>query len=174
MNLPLFHALGQEVAQLINTALGVEPPGGLPATWQRLLIHYGIEPLPESERFAEIQRQKQSKGAPVSEVVACLQKLQHHVLGQLQQVPHLDEATRAAVHQALEHLVTEGSTHYQKLAYERPKGMFAHVKAIAHQHQYAQYKPGAYVLLCPTCGGPRLNPSHLHCEYCSNHFSEQS
>lgn len=174
MHLPFLQALGQEVAQLINAALGVEPPGGLPSTWQRLLTHYGVVPLPESERFAEVQWHKQSKGAPIAEVVSCLQKLQHQVLGQLEQVPHLDNTTRATVHQALNHLVTEGSTHYQKLACERPKGMFAHVKAVAHQHQYAQYKPGAYVLLCPTCGGPRLNPAHLHCEYCGNHFSNQS
>lgn len=172
MHLPLLQALGQDVAQLINVALSVEPPGGLPSVWQQVLAHHRVSPLSEEARFAEVQTHKQAKGAPISEVVACLHSLQQTLLAQLEQATGLDGSSKDLIQQGLHRLVEEGTQHYRKLACERPKGMFAHVKATAHQHQYAQYKPGAYVLLCPTCGGPRLQPAHLNCEYCGGHFAQ--
>lgn len=166
------HVLGEAVAEIINAALAVEPPGACPPRWSAVLAHYSASPLDEQERFDEIRREKQNKGAPLSEVQACLQGLALQIHQQLKQ--HRPDADTGAFEQALEQMVQEGVAHYRSLACQRPAGMFAHALATAKRKQFVGLKPGAYVLLCPSCGGPRLNPEQLVCSYCKGTFHEST
>lgn len=168
----LQHILGQKVAEVMNLALAVEPPGGLSAAWQELLGHYQVIPVSQEQRFAEIQREKQTKGAPLSEVKACLLALVELLQTQFMHLAGpVDAEKQTLLKEGLSHLVEKGVAHYRAISCERPRGMFGHAMITAHQHKYANLRPGAYVLLCPTCGGPRLNPNVLICDYCGGTFT---
>ncbi len=160
--------LARQVAEIIDTALDVEPAGGLSAAWRDVLGRHGATPLGEDERFAAAREAKLYRGAPIAEVDACLRAVASWMGAQLTTLGgQVDATSRARLDALLGTLADRGLEEYRRIACQRPRSMFASAIATAKQHQYAaQQRSSAYVLTCPTCGGPRLREGDLSCEYC--------
>lgn len=159
--------LTTELTSLIDTALDVEPPGSCPPAWSALLTKYSVAPLPEPDRLPDLKRHAQTKGAPLTEVQACLDALARHETKRLEPLWSTLSAEQAAlVRRSLHDFAGQALTAYRAKATEKKKKMFGAAKALAHQHQYGG--PGAvkgYVLSCSACRGPRLGDT-LTCAFC--------
>jgi len=160
-------ALTAELTTLLDAALDVEPPGGLPDSWAKLLARYGVRPLGEDERIAAIAQGKQTKGAPAVEVERCLDALARSAQAQLQPLrAQLSPAQALAVEDGLHRFTHEAKAHYRAKATEKKKGMFGHARKLAAQHQYGSGgNATAYVLGCSSCHAPRL-ADELSCAFC--------
>jgi hypothetical protein len=163
----LWADVSQRVGQLVDSALDVEPAGGMSPAWKSLLSAYRVAPLAEETRFASAKNDKLIKGAPVAELEKCLGELATAARGQLMPLAEqLTQPQRELIERALTTFSAEALKRYRELAAARPKGMFSHAKKVAEQHQYGEKsKATGYVLRCPTCGGPRLQ-EELSCVFC--------
>jgi hypothetical protein len=160
-------AITQDVASLVDTALDVEPPGGLDDAWGKWLDRCDVVPLDEDARLAEVKRQSQTKGAPLEEVRACLDALALDAARRLAPLrSSLSPAQAALVDQSLHEFAATALQHYRAKATEKKKRMFGHAKQLAAQHQYQGHVAAkGYVLTCGACGGPRLGEA-LTCAFC--------
>lgn len=163
--------LSAELGRLVDLALDLEPAGGTSEAWCAVLAEVGVEPLGEDARYAAARAQKQSRGAPLEEVAACLQRVAERGRGTL--APHLaqlTEAQRSRVHSGLGLLLEESKRRYQEAACARRSGMFAHAREVARMHQYSgQPAVRGYVLHCPACRAPRMQQD-LACVFCGAAF----
>ncbi|MFT3712302.1 MAG: hypothetical protein QM817_32045 [Archangium sp.] len=159
-------ALTQQLTQLIDAALDVEPPGGLPDSWAATLKQLGVKPLGDDARIAAIKEHKQTKGAPLPEVSACLTALSTLAKKQLEPLRRGLSAEQAlAVDDGVHRFTDQALAHYRAKATEKKK-MFGAAKALAAQHQYGSgLNATAYVLGCASCHAPRLGDA-LHCAFC--------
>jgi hypothetical protein len=164
--------LGGQVAEVLDCGLVVEPAGGTSAAWDALRARLGVPAEAEETRYPAARAAGQTRGAPIAEVRACLARLVDETRGALGGIGEIGAADRARLDAFLVRLVDEVAEHYQKKTCEKPRGMFAHVRATANKHQYSGVKATAYVLRCPTCGGPRLKPEHFQCSYCGGKFTD--
>lgn len=160
-------ALTTQLTQLIDAALDVEPPGGLPDSWAATLRQLGVTPLSDDARIAAIAEHKQTKGAPLPEVTACLQAFAAVAQRRLQPLRATLTAEQARVVDDGVHRFThEAVAHYRAKATEKKKGMFGAARALAAQHQYGKgLNATAYVLGCATCHAPRM-ADELQCVFC--------
>ena len=161
-----WNQLTQELTSLLEHALDVEPPGGLPEDWARIVKRLGVTPLGDDERIAAIKAHKQTKGAPQPEVNACLQALAVRATAKLQPLlSTLSPEQRRAVEDGLHRFTHEAVAHYAARSTEKKK-MFAAAKKLAAEHQYGQGQNAtAYVLGCASCHAPRLG-TELSCAFC--------
>jgi hypothetical protein len=156
----LLGQLTEQLGQLFDAALLVEPAGGVNDAWAALLASYAVAPAPDHERAALRGRLNLARGALPSEVAACAAAIARrfaHVVGD----PRLVDAAQ----------VVWASIEPTYLAYAtaRPKGMFAFAVESAKQatRKGWQRPPGGYVMRCVQCGGPRLTET-LACQFCGN------
>lgn len=163
--------LSAELGRLVDLALELEPAGGTSDAWEATLAKLGVEPLGEDARYAAARAQKQTRGAPLEEVGACLRRVAERGQGLLAPLlADLDEAQRARVGSGLGLLLEESERRYREAACARKKGMFAHAREAAQQHPYRDLKAvHGYVLRCPACRAPRLQPD-LACVFCGARF----
>jgi hypothetical protein len=164
--------LTQRLAGLVDAALDVDPPGGLTPGWQQVLGALKVPPLGEDERFAAAQAEKQTKGAPVPEVRACLEAFARAATAEMApfrarltppQVAVLDSSVAAFAQEAL--------GHFRAQACAKKKGMFGHARKLAAEHRYDAHAAGeAYLLKCPSCGAPRLHETFT-CAFCNGELS---
>jgi len=157
----------QDLASLVDTALDVEPPGGLDDAWGRWLDRCDVAALSDDERLAEVKRTGQTKGAPLSEVQACLEALQRAAAARLAPLRATLTPPQAALVDAS--LRQFAATAYEQLrarATEKKKRMFGHARALAAQHRYDGHAAAqGYVLTCGACGALRLGDT-LSCAFC--------
>jgi|GEM_PF-2102042 hypothetical protein len=156
-----------ELTQLLDAALDVEPPGACPEAWTTWLARFDVAPMEENARLNEVMREKQTKGAPIHEVEACLEALAEHAAASLAPFrAQLTPQQAALVEESLHELASNALSHYRVKATEKKKGMFGAAKALAHQHQYGGAAASTgYVLTCAVCRAPRLGES-LTCAFC--------
>jgi len=156
-----------ELTQLVDTALDVEPPGECPDQWKTWLTRFQVPRLHDDERYELVQADKQTKGAPLKEVQACLESLAREAsvrLGPLRKT--LSPEQSQLVESSLHSFAANALAHYKAKATEKKKKMFGAAKALAHQHQYGGFKASVgYVLTCVACRAPRLGES-LTCAFC--------
>ncbi len=162
MSLVLQAMLGQQVAEVLDCGLVVEPAGGTSPAWSAILAKHGVAPLDEALRYDRARAQGQTRGAPLDEVRACLEKIA--LAGKAQ-------SKDQTFSEFLDRLPLEVFAHYQGLACKKAS-MFGHALASAKRQQYSDIKPKAYVLTCPTCGGPRLKNEYFRCSYCGGSFTD--
>jgi hypothetical protein len=159
--------LTTELTQLVDTALDVEPPGECPASWKTWLTRFRVTPLDEDTRYEQVQLDKQTKGAPLKEVQACLESLAREAsvrLGPLRSTLSAEQSK--LVESSLHSFAATALEHYKAKATEKKKKMFGAAKALASQHQYGGFKASSgYVLTCVACRAPRLGES-LVCAFC--------
>ena len=148
--------LAAALSEIFETSLAIEPAGGQSPAWQALCAQYGVPMLSDRHRFAEAEQLRLSKGAPMTEVEACVRA----ALLAFARDASLEEQ---AIAQAI---WTDGRSQYMGYATYRPRSMFAHAIATAHARK-GQWErpPGGYVLRCAQCGGPRINET-LRCGFC--------
>jgi len=163
--------LSASLGRLVELGLDVEPAGGTSEAWSAALADHAIEPLGEDERFDAARALKQTKGAPLTEVTACLKKAVER--GQAALVPLLGALTdeqRRRVQSGLGLLLEEAEKRYREAACAKKKGMFAHARETAQLHQYSVVPTvHGYVLCCPACKAPRLQQD-LACVFCGATF----
>lgn len=156
-----------ELTQLVDTALDVEPPGECPPQWKAQLDRFRVPRLDEDTRYELVQADKQTKGAPLKEVEACLQSLAKEASARLTPLkktltPQQSQLVDASLHD----FAATALGHYKAKATEKKKKMFGAAKALANQHQYGGFKASVgYVLTCVTCRAPRLGEA-LTCAFC--------
>ncbi|MBL8911811.1 MAG: hypothetical protein JNM17_14050 [Archangium sp.] len=160
-------ALTKELTELIDAALDVEPPGGLPDSWAARLKSLGVAPLGEDARIAAIKEHQQTRGAPLPEVSACLANFTMLAKKQLEPLRKTLTAEQArAMEDGVHRFTDQALGHYRAKATEKKKGMFGAAKALAAQHQYGKgLNATAYVLGCSACHAPRL-ADELSCAFC--------
>ena len=165
--LALFTQLGGDVGAVVDAGLDIDLAGGTSDAWGALLSKWQVAPLGEDARFEAAQADKQVKGAPIAEARGCIDAAIRAARAQCAQwAGELNPAQRAQLDGALASLATEAVARYRALATARKKGMFAHAKATAQQHQYDGFsKAQGYLLHCTSCGAPRLG-SDLTCAFC--------
>ena len=168
-------AVTVELTQLLDAALDVDPAGSCPSSWSAWLTRYEVAELTEDLRLAEVLTAKQTKGAPSSEVRACLDVLARDAAAQLAPLrASLSEAQSALVEQSLHELASHAFEHYRLKATEKKKRMFGAAKALAAQHQYGgSVASTGYVLSCVSCRAPRLGES-LTCAFCGGALEAMS
>jgi transcriptional regulator of met regulon len=168
-------ALTHELTTLVDTALDVEPAGASLPAWDAVRAKYGVRALGDEARLAEAKADRLTKGAPVSEVKACLDALVVLATRRLQPLRASLSAEQARlVETTLHDFTAQALAHYRAKATERKKRMFAAAKALAHQHQYGTHHGAqGYVLGCGTCHGPRLGEA-LHCAFCGGDLEVMS
>lgn len=161
-----------ELTQLVDAALDVEPPGECPERWAKWLTRLEVPRLDEEARYAQVQADKQTKGAPLKEVQGCLEALARQASTRLAPLRStLSPEQSALVEQSLHAFASSALTHYRAKATEKKKKMFGAAGALANQHQYGGFTASSgYVLTCVTCGGPRLGES-LTCAFCGGALS---
>lgn len=169
-------ALTHELTSLVETALEVEPPGASLPAWDAMRAKYGVRALGEDARLEEAQRDGLTKGAPVSEVKACLDVLARLASKRLEPLrASLSKEQSQLVERTLHDFTAQAVSHYRTKATEKKKRrMFASAKALAEQHQYGTtHTAKGYVLACGTCHGPRLGEA-LHCAFCGGDLEVMS
>jgi hypothetical protein len=146
--------LADELGRLFDTALDVEPAGGINDAWAKVLAAYGVAPIADSERAAKRAQLDLARGALPGEVAACARVA----------IGKLGDASIAA---AADELWRSIEPKYLSLAKTRPKSMFAFAIQTAHAKARAPWQrpPGGYVIKCSQCGGPRLD-EQLSCRFC--------
>lgn len=156
-----------ELTQLVDTALDVEPPGECPPAWKAQLERFRVPRLDEDTRYELVQADKQTKGAPLKEVEACLASLAKDASARLTPLKKTLTAQQSQlVEKSLHEFATTALGHYKTKATEKKKKMFGAAKALANQHQYGGFKASSgYVLTCVTCRAPRLGET-LTCAFC--------
>lgn len=156
-----------ELTQLVDTALDVEPPGECPDPWKSQLVRFQVPRLEDDARYEQVQADKQTKGAPLNEVQACLEALAREAsarLGPLRKTLTAEQSK--LVETSLHAFAADALAHYRAKATEKKKKMFGAAKALANQHQYGGFKASVgYVLTCVACRAPRLGES-LTCAFC--------
>ena len=164
--LAVWTELTHRLSAVVEGALDVEPPGGLPEGWAKVVRELKVTPLGDDARLAAMKEHKQTKGAPLPEVEACLGALARVAEQQLAPLQRgLSHEQADAVRDGLHRFTHEALAHYRARATEKKK-MFGAAKALAKQHQYGQgLNATSYVLGCSTCHAPRL-ASELHCAFC--------
>lgn len=160
-------ALTFDLSSLVDTALAVEPPGGCDEAWAAWLSRCGVAPLDDDERLADFSRAAQTKGAPLSEVRACLDALAREATARLAPLhTGLTPPQAALVDESLAQLSSTALESYRVKATEKKRRMFGHAKQAAAQHRYSQQAAAkGYVLGCGACGAPRLSDSFT-CAFC--------
>lgn len=164
--LSIWTELTRRLSEVVEGALDVEPPGGLPEAWAHVVRGLGVTPVRDAERLAAMKEHQQTKGAPLPEVEACLTALARLAAAQLEPLQRTLSADQAAaVRDGVHRFTHEALAHYRARATEKKK-MFGAAKALAAQHQYGKgLNATSYVLGCSTCHAPRL-ASELHCAFC--------
>lgn len=159
--------LTTQLTRLIDEALDVEPPGGLPDSWAGRLKSLGVTPLGDDARIAAIKEHRQTKGAPLPEVSACLMNFTVLAKKRLEPLRATLSAEQArAMEDGVHRFTDQALAHYRAKATEKKKGMFGAAKALAAQHQYGKgLNATAYVLGCSACHAPRL-ADELSCSFC--------
>lgn len=154
----LLGALTEELGQLFDVALLVEPAGGVNDAWAKVLARYGVAPVGDADREATRRRLNLARGALPAEVAACAHAIARRFAEAAGDARLIEAAT--LVWQA-----TEAT--YLKHATWRPKSMFAFAVQTAKQAKSKgwQRPPGGYVIRCEQCGGPRLT-EELACQFC--------
>jgi hypothetical protein len=168
MSLALQMMIGQQVAEVLDCGLMVEPAGGTSAAWSAVLGKHGVPPIDEATRYDGARAQGQTRGAPLDEVRLCLERIALAGKAAIKQID--DPDMRANLEAFLDRLPVEVFAHYKGLACKKAS-MFGHALQSAKRQQYADIKAKAYVLTCPTCGGPRLKNEHFRCSYCGGTFT---
>jgi hypothetical protein len=172
------HAWAEVTAELtwvVDTALDVDPPGGLSVAWLEVLSWFEVASLDEDVRLAEVLRDKQTKGAPLREVRACLDALGQQATVRLAPLcASLSPAQASLVNESLLTFASHAFEHYRALATVKKQRMFAAAKALAAKHQYSgTAAPSGYVLTCVTCRAPRLGEA-LTCAFCGGELEAMS
>lgn len=157
----------RELGALLDDALDVEPVGGCPEAWARWLSRFEVTALGEDARLAEVLRVGQTKGAPLSEVSACLEALAREAAARLARFKALLSAEQArSVDEGLHTLRAQALEQYRVKATVKKKRMFGAAKELASKHQYGGFSSAsAYVMTCERCGAPRLTEG-LDCLFC--------
>lgn len=155
----LLGRLTESLAALFDTALLVEPAGGVNDAWAKVLARHGVDPVDERTRAETRTRLNLARGALPAEVAACALAIANEFARAVGE-PRLVEAA-AATWRAIEPT-------YLAHATWRPKSMFAFAVQTAKQAASKgwQRPPGGYVLRCPHCGGPRLSEQTVTCQFC--------
>ncbi len=161
-------AVTQDLGRLVDVALDVEPPGGLPSQWKAVLSRWGVTPMSEADRFEAVGAMRQGQGAPVPEVVACLDAFV--VLSRQGLAPvmrPLSPEQAKVVTTSLGLLRDEAERRFREGVAPKKRGMFSHAKKLAAEHRSQAWAgtPHGYVLTCTSCGGPRLEEK-LACAFC--------
>lgn len=156
-----------ELTELVDCALDVEPPGECPERWARWLSQFQVARLDDDTRYAQVLADKQTKGAPLNEVQACLEALAREASVRLAPLRStLSPQQSQLVEQSLHDFAASALSLYRAKATEKKKKMFGAAKALANQHQYGGFQASSgYVLTCVSCRGPRLGDS-LACAFC--------
>ena len=81
--LALVGALTEELGQLFDDALLVEPAGGVNDAWAKVLARYGVAPVGETERAAARARLDLARGALPAEVAACAHAIATRFAGEI-------------------------------------------------------------------------------------------
>src|SRR5689334_584337 len=132
--------IGQQVAEVLDCGLVVEPAGGTSSAWSAVLGKHGVPAIDEATRYDAARAQGQTRGAPLDEVRACLERIALAGRAALAQVD--DAQARAQLQSFLERLPAEVFAHYQGLACKKAS-MFGHALASARRQQYADIKAKA-------------------------------
>jgi hypothetical protein len=156
--LALLGALTEELGQLFDDALLVEPAGGVNDLWGRVLARYGVAPVDPAARATARAQLDLARGALPVEVAACARAIAARFAEAIGD-PRLVDAADAIWKQT--------ETTYLKHATWRPKSMFAFAVQTAKTARSKgwQRPPGGYVIRCSQCGGPRLGEA-LACQFC--------
>lgn len=154
----LLGALTEELGQLFDDALRVEPAGGVNDAWAKVLARYGVAPVGDVDRAAVRSRLDLARGALPTEVAACARAIAAR-FAEAAGDPRLIEA-------ATEVWRSTEATYLQHATW-RPKSMFAFAVQTAKtaKNKGWQRPPGGYVIRCSQCGGPRLSEA-LACQFC--------
>jgi len=170
-------ALGQRVTRVLETALAVEPPGGLPPPWRDLLAALEVEPMTEQQRYAAARRAALARGAPPEEVERCVAAIARAAREELGALGGVDPSIAATAGELIDSLARY-TDHYLELARQRPAaapgGMFGFALQTTKEKQAQAASAGgaaSYVLRCPQCGGPRLRAEDLVCVFCDGKAS---
>lgn len=160
-------AVTHDVASLVDTALDVEPPGGVDDAWAAWLSRCGVPALDDDTRYGTLKANGQVKGAPLDEVRACLEALAKEATLRLAPLrASLTPAQAALVDASLHDFAATAFAQYRTKATEKKKRMFGHAKQLAAQHRYDGHAAAhGYVLGCGACGAPRLSDT-LTCAFC--------
>lgn len=147
-----------ELGALLDDALDVEPVGGCPEAWVRWLSRYEVMALGEDARLAEVLRGGQTKGAPLSEVAACLEGLSREAAARLAPFKaQLTPEQARSVDEGLHTLKAQALEQFRVKATVKKKRMFGAAKELANKHQYGAFSSAsAWVMTCERCGAPRL------------------
>jgi len=169
--LAAFAQLGQQLGAILDTALDVEPAGGLSDEWSAQLRRLGVAALDEEVRYDAAQAAAQVKGAPIAEVATCLQAA---VGGAFQALAALAAGVGLRADQVrqlgatLKAMAEAAERQYRAEAPARKTGMFAPARAAAQKHSWDSFGKGqGYVLKCGGCGAPRIN-ADLTCAFCGS------
>lgn len=155
------------LTQLVTAALEVDPPGALLPAWQAQLTRYGVEALHEDARLEAVLAARQSKGAPLAEVEACLETLSAQSRRRLAPLRRgLAPEQGTVLDASLDQLVARALAHVRDQSTARKRGLFASARELASRHQYSQDRAVvSYVLTCTQCRAPRLGDT-LQCAFC--------
>lgn len=150
--------LTEELGKLFDSALLVEPAGGVNDAWAKVLAQHGVPPTPDRERDALRARLNLARGALPGEVAACARAIAKRFAEGIGDARLIEAA--AIVWQSIE-------PKYLEYATWRPKSMFAFAVQSAKDAKAKgwQRPPGGYVIRCSQCGGPRLSET-LACQFC--------
>lgn len=168
--------LGRNTGNALNTALSIEEPGGSSPAWVDLLAHFKVMPVSQEERIKTAKITGMQRGASPEELTELLTAITRSMKSKIKKLPWPDDnalSLRIDRLRALtDRILEENMAAYRKIVFPK-KGMFAHAKEAADK---SRNEPGwkvsseAFVNCCRGCGAPRINPSHLECEYCGEHF----
>ena len=144
-------ALADDLAEIFEVALAVDPPGELPPAWRQVLDCYAVMPLGEARRSNLAAEAGHARGAPVAEVEGCV---------------------RAAIARFVAAAVDAGAARGRSSSPRpgcgarpsrgtRPMRRFAAASSSTRRRpaRAATALPAGYVARCAACGGPRLTRS---------------
>lgn len=168
----LARAIGAAFCEAVAVA---EPAGSSPA-WARACAEHGVPVISEQAR-AEVRRaQRPLRGAPVMELAQVVTAIVRAARARLEHIwvaSPAETSRRDKLRLLLDRADREVIEAYKRVVLPRRAGMFANVLA-HHGGAPAAAAPSADVLLCQTCGGPRLGERDLVCGFCGNHMAAGS
>jgi hypothetical protein len=165
--------LARAIGAAFCEALAVSEPAGSSPAWARTCAEHGVAAISEQARVEVRRAQRPLRGAPVMElaqvVTAIVRAARAHLEHVLVSGP-AETSRRDKLKRLLDRADREVIEAYKRVVLPRRAGMFANVLA-HHGGAPAAAAPSAEVLLCQTCGGPRLGERDLECAFCGNHMA---
>lgn len=152
-------------AALVDAALDVDPVGGSSVAWDEACTTLGVARVPQAARQPACHSRQQTRGVPLEEANQALDAFVATRRAAL--LSTLTPAQRVVAEAGLGTLLEHAKAQFAMRSTEPvTRGLFKHAKAAASKHQYGtSSRTEAYVLACPSCGGPRQTEA-LTCVFC--------